>query len=86
MKKIINRTNITEHLIEYQLNMIDKTIEMIKEDEEWYKNNTVTEKQFEEFKMYAIPLLQKIFKFNKTKANLTFEWFNKNFGLRILNN
>jgi uroporphyrinogen-III decarboxylase len=83
MKKTINRTNITEHLIEYQLKMVGKTIDEIKEDELWYSNNTMTEEQHEEFKRYAIPLLKKIFKFNKSKAESTFGWFDLQFGLKI---
>lgn len=79
----INRTNISDHLIEYQLNMIGKTISDILGDEEWYFNNTMTQEQFEEFRAYAIPLLKKIFKFNKSKAESTFSWFILQFGLRI---
>jgi len=85
MKAKVNRTNITDHLIEYQLNMIGKTIEDVKKDEVWYHTNTFTQEQFEEFKTYAIPLLKKIFKFNKSKAESTFSWFNLQFGLRINN-
>jgi hypothetical protein len=83
MKARVNRTNITDHLIEYQLNMIGKTISEMDTDDEWYTNNTMTQEQFEEFKRYAIPLLKKIFKFNKAKAESTFGWFNLQFGLRI---
>jgi len=86
MKKTINRTNITDHLIEYQLKMVGKTVDEIKEDELWYSNNTMTEEQHEEFKRYAIPLLKKIFKFNKSKAESTFGWFDLQFGLKIINN
>ena len=82
----INRTNITEHLIEYQLKMVGKTIDEIKKDELWYSNNTITEEQYEKFKSYAIPLLKKIFKFNKSKAESTFGWFSLQFGLKITNN
>jgi uroporphyrinogen-III decarboxylase len=82
----INRTTITDHLIEYQLNMVGKTINEIKEDELWYNNNTMTEEQFGKFEDYAIPLLKKIFKFNKRKAESTFSWFNLQFGLKIINN
>jgi len=85
MKAKVNRENITIHLVEYQLNMIGKTIEEIKHDEQWYSNNTMTEEQHEEFRKYAIPLLQKIFKFNKGKALNTFAWFNLAYGLRIKN-
>jgi hypothetical protein len=43
----------------------------------------MTPAQHEEFKRYAIPLLKKIFKFNKAKAEDTFSWFDLQFGLRI---
>tara|TARA_R110000868_G_scaffold406263_1_gene686523 strand:- start:877 stop:1134 length:258 start_codon:yes stop_codon:yes gene_type:complete len=85
MKAKVNRTNISEHLIEYQLNMIGKTINDVKGDEEWYSNNTMTQEQHDEFKRYAIPLLKKIFKFNKAKAEQTFGWFDLQFGLKINN-
>jgi hypothetical protein len=83
MKAKVNRMNISEHLVDYQLKMIGKTIEDVKDDEQWYYNNTMTEEQHEEFKRYAIPLLKKIFKFNKAKAEQTFQWFDLQFGLRI---
>jgi uroporphyrinogen-III decarboxylase len=82
-RKTINRQNITDHLIEYQLKMIGKTIDEITTDEEWFSNNTMTPEQHEEFKAYAIPLLKKVFKFNKAKAEQTFSWFDLSYGLRI---
>lgn len=83
MKARVNRTNISEHLVEYQLKMVGKTFSDVEGDEKWYYNNTMTEEQHQEFKRYAIPLLKKIFKFNKARAEQTFEWFNMQFGLRI---
>ena len=83
MKAKVNRTNISDHLIEYQLKMIGKTVADVSNDEMWYFNNTMTQEQHEEFKRYAIPLLKKIFKFNKGKAESTFGWFDLQFGLRI---
>ena len=83
MKAKVNRTNISEHLVEYQLNMVGKTMLDVEGDEEWYSNNTITQEQHEEFKRYAIQLLKKIFKFNKGKAEQTFQWFDLQFGLRI---
>lgn len=83
MKARVNRTNISDHLVEYQLNMIGKTMLDVKDDEMWYFNNAMTQEQHEEFKRYAIPLLKKIFKFNKGKAEETFGWFSLQFGLRI---
>ena len=82
-KMIINRTNINDHLIEYQLNMVGKTIEDAKQDPVWYSKNTFTSKQFELFKSYAIPLLRKVFKINKTKAEETFKFFDCNYGFLI---
>lgn len=82
-KPKINRANISEHLIEYQLAMIGKTIEEAKRTEFWYTDWTITEEQYEEFRKYAIPLLKKVFKFNTRKAESTFQWFNLQFGLRI---
>lgn len=79
----INRTNITEHLIEYQLSLIGLTIKDVEEDEKWYYNNTLTPEQHDKLKAYAIPLLKKIFKFNKSKAESTFGWFDLQHGLRI---
>ena len=82
-KVTINRTNINDHLIEYQLNMVGKTIEDAKKDEMWFHNFTMTSQQHELFKCYAIPLLRKVFKFNKGRAEQTFQWFDLGYGLRI---
>lgn len=84
-KKTINRNNITNHLIEYQLNIIGKTVNEVEDDELWYSNNTMSPEQHEEFRAYAIPLLKKVFKFNKTKAEQTFGWFDLSYGLRVKN-
>lgn len=83
MTNKINRTNVANHLLEYQLAMIGKTIQEAKKDDMWYFNWTLTQAQYEEFKKYAIPLLKKVFKFNTRKAQQTFDWFNLQFGLRI---
>jgi len=85
-KPKITRANISEHLVEYQLAMIGKTIEEAKQTELWYVEWSMTEAQHEEFKKYAIPLLKKVFKFNTRKAEQTFSWFNLQFGLRITPN
>ena len=79
----INRTNIATHLIEYQLAMVDKTMADALKDNMWFFNWTLTEEQHKEFKAYAIPLIKKVFKCNKSKADQTFAWFNLEFGLRI---
>lgn len=85
MEKKINRVNITNHLIEYQLNIVGKTIKDTIDDDLWYFNWTITTEQFTKFKNYSIPLIKKIFKCNKARAEATFNWFNLSFGLRIKN-
>ena len=50
-----------------------------------YNKLTITEKQHKLFRSYAIPLLKKVFKFNKSKAENTFDWFLLQYGLNIKN-
>ena len=83
MKAKVNRANITRHLIEYQLDMVGKRLVDTLDDDMWYFNWTMTQEQHEEFKRYAIPLIKKIFKCNKSRAESTFGWFDMQFGLRI---
>ena len=79
----INRENIGEHLVEYQLNMVGKTKMVMIDDDFWRLNNPMTRKQLIEFREYAIPLLQKVFHYRKSKAEDTFTFFRTQFGLRI---
>lgn len=81
----INRENIADHLIDYQLGMVGKSIQEAHMTKEWYSKWTMTQEQHDEFKAYAIPLLKKVFKCNKAKAESTFAWFDLQFGLRIKN-
>lgn len=82
-KPKITRENITQHLIEYQLNMIGKTTNEAKKDENWYHNWTFTQQQCELFRAYAIPLIKKTFRCNSKKATETFDFFNLQYGLRL---
>jgi len=79
----INRENIAEHLIDYQLGMIDKSMQEAYMTKEWYSKWTMTTEQHEVFKAYALPLIKKVFKCRKAKAEDTFDWFDLQFGLRI---
>ena len=86
MEKIkITRENIAKHLVEYELEMVGKTLMDTLDDDKWFFNNTMTTIQFEEFQKYALALIRKTFKCNKTNATKTFDWFNLQFGLRIKN-
>lgn len=79
-----NRTNIARHLLEYQLNIIGKTTVDTKKNSNWFKEWTITDSDHELFKQYAINALKKVFKFNTSKAKTTFEWWNLQFGLKII--
>ena len=79
----VNRKNLTEHLVRHQLKMVGKTWEDALADEQWYYNITMTKEQFDEFMAYALPLVKKILKCNKSRAEKTLSWFNLQFGLRI---
>ena len=79
----INRENIGNHLVDYQLGMIDKSMQEAHMTKEWYDKWTMTTEQHEVFKAYALPLIKKVFKCNKSKAENTFDWFDLQFGLRI---
>lgn len=82
-KKKITRKNIGEHLLEYQLALIDKTVYEAKLDDMWIFNWTLTTEQYVQFRTYAIALLKKTFRYNKAKAESTFSWFYSKFGLMI---
>ena len=84
-KAPINRGNIMRHLIEYQLDMVGKRLVDTLDDDKWYFNWTMTGEQYAEFKRYAIRTMKKVFKFNTNKAKDSFDWFYKQFGLRIKN-
>jgi hypothetical protein len=79
----ITRENISEHLVRYQLEMVGKTWEDAQTDQWWFSNITMTQDQFDEFMKYALPLVKKVFRCNKARAQRTMDWFNLQFGLRI---
>ena len=81
----INRENIADHLLDYQLGMVGKSMQEAYMTKEWYSKWTMTQEQHDQFKAYAIPLLKKVFKCNKSRAESTFDWFDLEFGLRIKN-
>lgn len=79
----INRQNISEHLFEKQLEIIEKTVQDAIKSRNWRGEWLMTTEEFSEFKNYSIPLIKKTFKCNKTKAESTFNWFIIQFGLKV---
>lgn len=81
----INRLNIGDHLLDHLLSLIGKTMKDAQENTNWFNEWTVTQNQYDEFRKYAVALLKKTLKCNKSKAEYTFEWFYTQFGLKIKN-
>jgi hypothetical protein len=79
----INRTNIADHLIRHQLEMVGRTWEEAQKDDMWFFNWTMTKEQAHQFRGYALPLIKKVFKCNKRRAEGIFSWFFLEFGLRV---
>lgn len=78
-----NRENIAMYLVERQMSIIGKTFEDAESDMYWYRNYTMTQEQFLEFKKEAIALIKKVYKCNKSTAEKNFDWWNVNWGLAI---
>ena len=77
----IDRSNVSEHLLEFQFNLIGKTMANTVENHNWKIEWKLTKKQKEIFKSYALALLKKVFRFNSIKADATYDFFNQNFGI-----
>ena len=50
----VNRENIQRHLLEYQLSLVNKTIEDTLDDDKWYFNWTLTTEQYLSFRKYSV--------------------------------
>jgi len=81
----INRENISRHLLEYQLKLANKNIMDIVNDDVWRFNITLTQEQQLQFKNYAVKLIKKVFKCNRSKAVETYTFFKQTFGVRTKN-
>lgn len=81
----INRENVSEHLLEFQMNILGKTMADTIHESSWKKDWKLTHKQKTMFKSYATGVLKKVFRFNTSKAHETYDFFDKNFGLSIHN-
>jgi len=81
----VNRENITYHLLEYELNLIGKSLAEAADQEDWYYNWTIPLKKHQEFRAYAIRLIKKVYKCNTAKAEAAFNWFDFAVGLKVKN-
>lgn len=77
----INRQNVSEHLLEFQFNILGKTMSDTIHESNWKEEWKLNYRQKKLFKSYAMVVLKKVFRFNNTKARETFSFFEQNFGL-----
>jgi hypothetical protein len=82
-RKLINRDNIYQHLLEKEFNLIDMTIQNALLERNWKEKWTITKEQLQQLEDYAIPLLKKTFKFSTKKAVSTFAWFWLQHGIKV---
>lgn len=79
----ISRETAGEHLMDYMLAIIGKSRMDIIDSPNYRFDFTITREQQIIFGEYSIFVLQKTFKFRREKAVKTFNWFWKNFGVRV---
>jgi hypothetical protein len=79
----ITRESCARHLVEKELGMVGKTLLDTFDDMEWYSNITMTKEQHEEFRLYSIRVIKKVYKVNTSKAIEIFNWFDMSYGLRV---
>jgi hypothetical protein len=85
MLKTINRNNIVQHLLEYELWLSGHKLVNLIDTTNYRADFTIDWEQYNSFRGYAVPLLKKVFRCNRKKAEAAFIWFWKNFGVRIKN-
>lgn len=84
MEEKVTKNNVVNHLINKELAYVGKTIEDIKDDPEWYRNNTMTKEQYEEWKEYSKKTLKKVLRFNKKFIDREFAMLDLMYGLKVI--
>lgn len=82
-KPKVTKDTIAIHLVNEQLAYVNKTWDDVKDDPEWFRNNTLTKKQYNEWKDYSIKVIQDVYKFDYQQASLEFSWFDMGYGLSV---
>jgi len=77
------RLTMIQHLIEYQISLIDKTIVDTLENENWHSEWSINQAQYNDLEKYSISIIRKTFRCSKAKGLKTFKWFYDVFGLQI---
>ena len=82
----INRKNLANHLMDYQLNLANKTRLDLVDDIDWKINIYISVDQYKQFRGYSINLMKKVLKINRKKAEQNFHWFYRLFGFNLKRN
>ena len=79
----LNEQTIAMHLINEQLAYVGKTWDEVKDDPNWFQNNQLTKKQYNEWKEYSIKRIKEVYRFDYQQAELEFSWFDMGYGLSV---
>lgn len=78
------KEELIRELLNKELSYVNKTIEDVKDDPEWFTNNTLTEEQHAEWKKFCLDKIAKYTRMGKKKAEYEFAMFDLNYGLRVI--
>jgi hypothetical protein len=81
----VNRENIGIRLFDFMLEQIGKTRVNVIDNDKWRKEWSLTRNQYDILRDHSLKECKKVFKYRKSKAEATFEWFYHEFGLKIKN-
>jgi hypothetical protein len=62
---------------------VGKTWDEVKDDPNWFQNNQLTKKQYNEWKEYSIKRIKEVYKFDHSQAELEFSYFDMGYGLSV---
>lgn len=79
----LTKDNLVNHMINKQLEYVGKTIEDVKDDPNWYTNNTLTKEQHAEWKEYCLKLMKKHL-VRKHRLDYEFGMFDLMYGLKVI--
>lgn len=77
------RINVSEFMMEFQLNVIGHTSLEVDSVKNWHKRWILNGYEYLIVKKHCVKMLQRVFKFNRLKAINTFNFFFDNFGLTV---
>jgi hypothetical protein len=79
------KEKLINEMINKELSFVGKTIDDVKNDPDWFTNNTMNDNQYQEWKNYCINIMRKQFKMTKKRAEAEFAWFDLSYGLKVKN-